>query len=78
MISWLRRLFHRSSADPAWKPTGYTVKYSGFNQRQLARARERAAICEEQRRLLAAKRSQPDPKPRRRRKAAIVEMQRPA
>jgi hypothetical protein len=45
--------------DAAWAPTRLVQKFSGFDQSRMTRAATRAAIEQEQRTFLAAKRAEP-------------------
>lgn len=63
-MSWLSRLYQSivNRPDPAWAPTGFTYRHTGYDPSKLVQSATRAAITEQQRRLLAKKRGEPNPR----------------
>jgi hypothetical protein len=62
-MSWFSSLYLKwhDRADTAWKPTGYLYRFTGHDETKAGRAITRAAIEQQQRRLLARKRGEPNP-----------------
>jgi hypothetical protein len=60
MRLWIRRLIRRwreRHADPAWKPTGFTYRFTGYDDTKPSLAARRARECEIAQRATAQKRA---------------------